>query len=216
MSINPTRLGYANASYKDTAVDASSKNFDTLLLQSINQGCLATAQKAIEAGANIRQEYFEHLAAPGCRNSRKILMTPMLKIFIKCANADKIADKLQIACLLNAKALSQLANNILEQFPEFLLPPLVDLVAAYHGTDLFSPPQFKAVINEIANLRSGNRFENAPIIMALKEGPSDLINLRAYQSGNSVNCTGSTLLARARKAGNGELVEYLQKHAAPE
>lgn len=186
----------------DCAIASSSLPFslNKLLSRAIKYGAPLTADVAIKRGADIRK-----------LNSYR--QSPMSEAFVLANAPTKEVDFfratpcLQIMSLLRDAAIDQFARELLPLSPGCLPPFLVSIVASYHETDLFNYEFIAGIINSTATLWSllergrTHKFDNRAIIMALKEGPKSLMNLRDSEG---------TLLAKAVRAGNTELVVFLR------
>lgn len=210
----------------EKAINAKSLpcSIDELLSRAIRGASPKTVLVAIQNGANIRGTSSDGhtLMSRAFGNNIPTLSIPMIFNFNVPA--------LRIMSILNDTAVNQFAEKISEiakQIPKtnliFLPLGLIRLISGYCGTDLFASPVIKTALilstyrwpdfddgytQDDGDTQYGDAqyFDNRAIMMALNEGPRDLINLRNFH--------GETLLKLATKAHNTGLVIALKRLGA--
>lgn len=189
----------------DCAIASSSLPFslNELLKRAIKGLAPLTAQVAIKRGANIREMEGRSPMAI----SFNVAMKGNLNFYM--------TPKLQVMSLLRDAAIGQFARELLPLCPPCLPPALVGVIASYRKTDLFDNEYIGQDISFAVSGKfglscstKGGKFNNAPIIMALKEGPESLMNHR--------DSWGKTLLTRAICKKNTELAAFLKTLGAAE
>lgn len=122
---------------------------------------------------------------------------------------------LEVMSLLLAAAIEEFAKKIFQSRADInVLPrPLLSIIAGYHGVDVFTGKDIEYALYRLSNswLKPNRRFfDNRHLMMALEHGPLELRHLRFYQLGDTAShATGETLLDRAIKAGNREVVDKI-------